>query len=916
VRNVDLLPHKFKVDHNPTSQIASDPSAYIENAAGPLAEIISAIPTMVIDVVTSILTDPTQLADILLQVPESFLGLSKFTGSDNIGLGALGDLGSFIPGLGLGLPIAQMAEQFITDILNPTGLLADLEGIIGAITGLDPTGLGLDSISQWAGNLESIFGGLVDFNSATFNPLTAVEGFITEMINPTGLLAPLTGGLLPLSIFPMIPVAFITGLEGMLSGFLDFSTWQGLLDGVLGTPSGTGTTGGFQNFLTGLMPLNVFQQVVDEVLGGSNNPFSAFTSFLTGTNATANNASFSATSALTQISDLATGVLGIGSTVFDLAPWLTDLFDTTQSQGTSITSLFGQFESLIDGVLGPASGGTVTDLASFIGGLLSPSSPLNALNIFGLIQPGNVGLVGVSQVGDTSPNLLTNPNFLGVGSLDGGGIFTHDATVGYPPTAPLGAAKTTANGTTRELLSNSVAATAGQVINASGSAQWASATQAAGTKPVQLAINAYSGGSLISQTILGNPLAASPATSSWQNMTGSYTIPNGVDSVRLVLRVTADATAGNFWFTNLNLSKSGLLPTNLLKDIATGNPLHLTLSGMQDNFSSIFGQLGNFLHLSDWTNFLNIFGGSTSSAQSMLNNFLTPSSTVNAAQIGGTGTIADAFVPGVTSIVDNIVTNLLGLAGSGFTHAQANDALANTSNNVVALQAQVASLNHAQTQGLAVADGFTNLNNWLLITNSGGGHWTTSGNVATWSAGFLNSSSVDSLNIWQGTGNNDKHSVGDYQQASIILNSTGGNFLGATGYIDIWLRVSDATTSLSNATGIRFRWGADGSLSITRFVNGVAAVLNSAPANTVTAPGKGVNLSCIAGKPGNARWFEMFINGTSVLSIPEIGSGSQVGTGFQNYGWGGHSSGQLLPVPGQQAPPDVHQWNGADQVAA
>lgn len=891
----------------------------------------------------------TGIINAILGIP-----LEILTGSDDAG--TLGDLDSFfgnveqflgdIDFLSPSFDPEAAIEDFINIMLSPSGLLAMLdgggllnianipelpmdliEGLLSVFGGLDLSGSDpiIAAIESAIGEIpvvgpilddliDTIVGSLggsgsghsvSDVGSALENipGLNIVSTLLADVIPGLDASHIISGG---------FPISMITDLTSELGSLLSVSTWQHFLDGILGTSTGTGTSDSLISFITDLLPISTFQTMLDDVLGGSGNPLSAFTGFLTGTNTTANNANSNATGALTQLANLATGLLGSGNDIGDVIDFLLGINTTATGAAGGVSGLEGDLQSIFDGVLG-GSGNTPLDFTGFLTTLLSPSSPLNALNIFGLVQPGNLSQVGIGQIGNTVVNLLTNPNFQGTGALDGGGIWSQDPTVGFGGT--MGSAKVTATGATKELLSNSVAVTQGQTIALSGHSQWTSVTQNPSTTPIEIAVNAYLAGAGVSSTVI-QAVAASPATSTWQLLSGNYTVPSGVDSIRMKLVVSADATAGSVWFTNLSLSKTGLLPTSLVGglDSLTG--------GFTSDLASIFTSLTTFPTLTQFTSLLGVFGGSTSAASSLISSFLTGSSTLNASNIG-TGTILDTFVPGIGTTVDNIVQNLLGLSGSGFSHSQANTALANTAAALTSAQAAIATLNTTLTSGVSASDTFTtngttssNLgSNWLSIYSpSGHGHWgTPSGNSASFQPNALDATTIESLNVWQGA---NSQSITDLQVVTIILSNTAGKLLGSTGHNDIWLRISSGTTSYSNVTGIRCRYSADGGLRITRFVNGVSADLNSAPSGTVTAPGSGTNLTAYAGTAGTVRFFDMHINGTSVLSIPEVGSGSLIGTGNRGWGWGGRSEGLIIIPPLQEPPATIHQWNAADQPAA
>jgi hypothetical protein len=461
VRNIDLLTSGFQIDHNPTSHISTDPTGYIENSAGPLAQIIGTIPRMVIDLITTLIHDPAQLEDLLLDAPEAFLEASLYTGLDNLGLGALGDLGDFIPGLGT-RDIEAIAVTFITDILSPTGLLADIESIVGAITGLDPTGLGLEAVSLWAGNLEALLGGSVDLNSAVFDPLAAAESFVVNRLLPTNL----------------------------------FASWEELLQEVAGIA-------------------------------------------------------------------------------------------------------------------------TASDPLSVLGSVLRDG-------IFGAIPTWRLPLIPYTSIGDTQPNFLLNPLFLGSQSIHGGGIWTWDSTLYRTNSgSDSGSAKVSANGTLRVLRSNPIPVAEGQKLQIDTHVAWTG--MVAGANPIQIGVEDNNSVDTVidSVTLPGtvtSDWAAPPPGASFDVMTGTYTVPAGVDQIVIRLIVNATATAGTIWFGDASEKQIQPLDPGWILDLVP-KIANLDLDGLFDasaltnienipaiamaSIIDLESNLASLLPISDWQDLLN-----------------------------------------------------------------------------------------------------------------------------------------------------------------------------------------------------------------------------------------------------------------------------------------------------------------------
>lgn len=445
MRNFDLQAHKFKTDHNPGDQISTDPSSMIKNAAGPLSEIISAIPKMVIDTITTLLTDPGQLIDMLLQMPESILGDSLFTGLGNTGLGGLADLGSFIPGLGSGDSILQIAETFITDILNPTQWFGDLLGLFGS-----PTGLGTGSVVLPVVGDIPILGPLIEEFISMFvgggsglSGLSGLESIFTDLLSlfgpVTGLGSgspslpgigsiPILGGLLSGSTFltslipgldtskiisGTFPMSIISGLLGLFGGATT-STQAGNFFtnflSLLGNPTLTGSPGSFNvstvatNFInTVLNPTGILAKVDDLVsaITGSTGPLSALTDFFGG---------------LVPLDELVATLTGTPGDLTDLASWVEDIpglsdivnaltggsggFSALTTWAENLTPL-NIFNDLLDG-LGGGFGNTIPDVINRLEDFLTPTSDIPGGNIIGEIIDDVIPGIGGILNGITS----------------------------------------------------------------------------------------------------------------------------------------------------------------------------------------------------------------------------------------------------------------------------------------------------------------------------------------------------------------------------------------------------------------------------------------------------------------------------------------------------------------------------------
>jgi hypothetical protein len=633
---------------------------------------------------------------------------------------------------------------------------------------------------------------------------------------------------------------------------------------------------------------------------------------------------------------LVTLVTAVIEALLELPDLLTTLVDGVVNQlitmpatlTTLITELINQLLTLPDELLNLLTGlinellNAPAMLLDLAGGLLGtnafmgPDSALNALNLYNLVPDDLIAQINISNIGTVDQNLITNPGFDVAFPAEGG--WEHDAVDG--DLAP-GCAMCVADGNTHELLSNWISVSEGQRVNIAGRTKFSGLTYTAGLYPVRIGVTGYvSATDSTDQKDIAKEGNAVTVTD-WRTMSGPYDVPTGVKTIRVRLIVTPEATAGVVRFDDLSAYKSGLMPQSLVSG------LEQALTDLWSNVNSLLTQVVNFVFQTDFDNLVSTIAGpvgnTITDVEERLNSFLHGGSALNADNIS-LGAIADQFVPGISTINDNIVRNLLRLPGSGFSHDQAADALQSNAYAVVDNSARIAQLETTFTGGVSDGDDFerkssTTLGPGWIVLFSGG-----SGIVATpngHDAEFIPSGTQDRDFVCiRNTGQ--IRSSTDLQSVASVISTKATRFydplLGTynfCGHNDVWLRISDATTSYANITGIRIRFGADGSVSIDRFVNGVKVTLNSMPTGSIVPPGPGAQIMGLAGIPGTARYFQAIIGTSTILPINEVGVASGLGGAYHRWGFGGRAEGHLLPLPGQEKPGNIHQWTGKDQVA-
>jgi hypothetical protein len=189
----------------------------------------------------------------------------------------------------------------------------------------------------------------------------------------------------------------------------------------------------------------------------------------------------------------------------------------------------------------------------------------------------------VSGISNVTPDLQVDSGFDDAASLaagsaawDTGGdtAWVHDAGIGRTAN---GSAKVTANGSAHELLGTVIPVVAGQTINVDAYVSWSGLTATGSPLALQLRTDIAT-----NIAIASVPSPGSSAT--WTHLSGDYTITdtdisNGVTTVRTKLLVAATATAGHVWFDDAPITRSNLMPQNLIENLVD-QIQHLALNGL------------------------------------------------------------------------------------------------------------------------------------------------------------------------------------------------------------------------------------------------------------------------------------------------------------------------------------------------
>lgn len=121
---------------------------------------------------------------------------------------------------------------------------------------------------------------------------------------------------------------------------------------------------------------------------------------------------------------------------------------------------------------------------------------------------------------------------------------------------------------------------------------------------------------------------------------------------------------------------------------------------------------------------------------------------------------------------------------------------------------------------------------------------------------------------------------------------------------DLWARMKN--TGTPGTDGVRLRFGVD-TVRLSYFVAGVETVLREYL--SIIPPFPGEKFSLIAGYEGDPRLFKVQRGGVTVMSVKEVGAGSQIGSGFRSVGGGMRAAAAVLT---QATPAAMRKINAGD----
>lgn len=246
-------------------------------------------------------------------------------------------------------------------------------------------------------------------------------------------------------------------------------------------------------------------------------------------------------SAIAGILDIFGDVPIVGQALQQLAVIISDIRDALSPIFDAIDAINEVLDNFsLDGLFGPDG---------FIKSTLIPQLGLDKL-------PS----ISISSLTGDQPNLMISGDFFDIKSVETNPFWFWDATTTHSSDS-TGSVKTDANSSLKGLRSNEVVVNKGQELKFKIFTKW---NDYVGENwPIRLHLIEFSGSGEnavrigIVELDRVNPPSADAVE--WYPLSGTYTVPEGVNSIRLRLVVTQDAHVGTIRFDDASAQKTGLL---------------------------------------------------------------------------------------------------------------------------------------------------------------------------------------------------------------------------------------------------------------------------------------------------------------------------------------------------------------------
>ncbi|MDF1902762.1 hypothetical protein PXH78_27005 [Mycolicibacterium smegmatis] len=259
----------------------------------------------------------------------------------------------------------------------------------------------------------------------------------------------------------------------------------------------------------------------------------------------------------------------------DIQAWVAGI--VAAFQGIDLTP--GAILELIISLVGDA-------IEELVGKLINGGQLINASNLFGNLLPSLFSNVPISALTDDRPNLLLNPDFEGMVAITGQGIWEWDADVGR---LGSGSARVEADGTLKALRANGVSVVPGQKMDLD--VFILSSGLADPGELLRLEVVEFFDGEELGTALVQSLETPTDLPDEWTGyaegakagrLQGVYTVPSGVDEIRVRLVVTSNATSGTIWWDDASQKQSGGIQMSWI-------------DGLFDLFDEISGQFTEIL---------------------------------------------------------------------------------------------------------------------------------------------------------------------------------------------------------------------------------------------------------------------------------------------------------------------------------
>ncbi|MBU8831480.1 DUF7257 domain-containing protein [Mycolicibacterium goodii] len=220
------------------------------------------------------------------------------------------------------------------------------------------------------------------------------------------------------------------------------------------------------------------------------------------------------------------------------------------------------------------------EITGEVDGALDDLGELLQHGLFGQIAAGRLGQISAASIDNLNPETLDNPGFDTDASIRDNSEVEWDGTFGR--TRP-GSMKIVADGTTKTAVSNPLRVVQNREVNVSIWTYYTGVTANPGTTPIRLSVAAYADAPVasdppvwIADTLIPATAIASPAGDSsdvagnvdgWVLISGSYTVPAGVDLIVNKVQVTDDCLAGEVHFDDGSRKRAGMLPKEYVEGL-------------------------------------------------------------------------------------------------------------------------------------------------------------------------------------------------------------------------------------------------------------------------------------------------------------------------------------------------------------